>query len=464
MSAAQKSGALMACCYALPMMAISMIAAVISASLAYAQPITVPLPPEPRNVTEGIHTTNELVASYSDVSEFQRRSSPVGLFETRWAGPPGADILTTPCTAWLIDRNRILTNYHCYQPSLMAQGLPNYRRDRSTFRPGFLGTGEGGSYTATFISGNPELDYAIFELNDDANPGDTYGIIRIAAGFQSSADRLPTLIVHHPLGMHLMIAKDGTCHAQRYSLTDRSISHMCDTRLGSSGSPLLIYSWALNRTGNADQVPYREMPIAIGLHYFGFDDQAPTSNHPNLAINMNLIIEDNEYLQSIACRWRENNVFDCPEVAHGQSQTQLRQDAIEIVIPATSFTNSSHVIPALDENAVLYGDGIVLSASPGRQVLNIAEYQVRIEQAGHYWLYVEYASASPRPVYINISRPNGVARMTNKIASSTGCWEVRCQTWERQGMVELSTGLVTISLGRRNDFPHIRTIRLVAIE
>lgn len=334
MSASEKSGGLAVGSFTIAMMMSSIMAAAFSIGLAYAQPITVVMPNAPVNATLGIETTNELLADYRNIPEFQRRSSPVGLFETRWTGPVGAAIFHFPCTAWLIDRNRILTNYHCYQPSTSNQNnntinLTGYRLERATFRLGFLAEGEGRTYDARFVEGSRELDYAIFELNDNA--GDIYGIVRIAAGFHSSADRLPTLIVHHPLGTPLMIAKDGTCHAQPYSLNNRTIRHMCDTRYGSSGSPLLVYNWARNPTGNADQVPYREAPLAIGLHFIGFQNRAPTPNHPNQAINMNLIVEDNDYLQSIACRF-EGGGFTCPHLAHGEiaRRDHSRLSAVEL--------------------------------------------------------------------------------------------------------------------------------------
>jgi hypothetical protein len=73
-------------------------------------------------------------------------------------------------------------------------------------------------------------------------------------------------------------------------------------------------------------------------------------------------------------------------------------------------------------------------------------------KGGQYNLYVEYAAATARPVYITVNNKT----ISNAANAATGCWDVTCQQLLIQGGVTLRSGVNTIVVRRTSVFPHIR--------
>jgi len=182
----------------------------------------------------------------------------IGRMDVCWENEDGKSAITY-CTATLLDKNRILTNFHCTNPgegSRLTQ-LGYFAVDARLlmgFEDQFETEGVS-SYRVVLPAriGSPvdEADAQIFKVLGKPNIkwGETK--LRVADRFDAGE---AMIIVHHPAGMVKMFSsvrcniKDSQAKA-----ADNVIRHECDTAGGSSGSLLL-----------------RERDLAIvGLHHQG---------------------------------------------------------------------------------------------------------------------------------------------------------------------------------------------------
>lgn len=106
-----------------------------------------------------------------------------------------------------------------------------------------------------------------------------------------------------------------------------------------------------------------------------------------------------------------------------------------------------------------YGDGIGIISDPGGQK-NFAEYDVEIEKAGSYFLYLRYAAAKARPGRALI---DGVVAVENAIAEATGGWMPENQQWHYEGQLELTVGKRVLRLESEPMMSHLDKIRLVPV-
>jgi len=144
----------------------------------------------------------------------------------------------TTCTGVLIDRETVVSNYHCVQYSL------SFQRTESADRPScsdilvefdYLRKDErgiGGRCLSLRI--NKELDVALLTVNPDKVRRKD-GTFRSPVLLRSGDDSIPAAVslVHHPLGLPLSI---GPCVVSSYEKDD--VLHDCHSAHGSSGSPL----------------------------------------------------------------------------------------------------------------------------------------------------------------------------------------------------------------------------------
>ena len=189
------------------------------------------------------------------------------------------DVLTDkglfPCTAFIVSKQHILTNYHCSLGLLDDENIGATRIDGSKFLAGYIQTGvdEGTKqYTVipTPVEFSVELDYAVLEVI--GNPSLEYGKLKLAS--LDPTDRAPFWIIGHPQGKGQHISREK-CRASTPAVSRNTLLHTCDTLPGNSGSPVIDAG----------------LQVVVALHHAGI-----ANDSVNSAILMSKILEHSEIL------------------------------------------------------------------------------------------------------------------------------------------------------------------------
>ena len=212
---------------------------------------------------------NEPIINYSVGSIFAQIGRSVGRL----------DVLTDkglfPCTAFIVSKKYILTNYHCSLGLLDNTNIGATRIDGSQFVAGYTQTGidEGTKkYTVipTPVETSKPLDYAVLEVLGD--PSEEYGQLKLASITPNNGD--PFWIIGHPMGEGQRISREK-CKANNPALSAGKLLHTCDTLPGNSGSPVI--------DAGLQQV--------VALHHAGSQKDSV-----NFAILMSEILENSKVL------------------------------------------------------------------------------------------------------------------------------------------------------------------------
>jgi len=146
---------------------------------------------------------NESIRNYSTDSVFSRMGRSVGRL----------DILTDagifPCTAFIVDKKYLLTNYHCVPGILDNAQAKATRIDAVQFVAGYVqqGVEEGTEkfiVSPTPVESNQELDYSILEVI--GNPSAKYGMLALSD--REPHDRDPYWVIGHPMGEAQRISRE----------------------------------------------------------------------------------------------------------------------------------------------------------------------------------------------------------------------------------------------------------------
>lgn len=162
----------------------------------------------------------------------------------RFVGDDGGSYV---CTAFLVTPDLMLTNQHCIaSPAELASTLVDFDFDSATATPRTLRLRE-------LLRTNEALDYSLVRLEEavDRPP--------LSLDSSSPPDREQLLIVQHPGGEPKQVSLrectvDGALVEGRRD-PDTDFGHQCDTKGGSSGSPVFRFS----------------TKTVVGLHHLGFD-------------------------------------------------------------------------------------------------------------------------------------------------------------------------------------------------
>ncbi|MDB3929677.1 trypsin-like peptidase domain-containing protein [Paracoccaceae bacterium] len=182
---------------------------------------------------------------------------------------------TFPCTAFIVSKQHILTNYHCSLGLLDDERIGATRIDASQFVAGYTQTGvdEGTkkfTVIPTPVETNAELDYAVLEVI--GNPSQEFGELKLASLVPN--DRAPFWIIGHPQGKGQHISREK-CRASTPAISRNTLLHTCDTLPGNSGSPVI--------DAGLQQV--------VALHHAGI-----ANDSVNAAILMSKILENSTVL------------------------------------------------------------------------------------------------------------------------------------------------------------------------
>ncbi|KUF11720.1 trypsin-like serine peptidase [Pseudoponticoccus marisrubri] len=212
---------------------------------------------------------NEPILTYGETSLPRQLGRPVGRLDMLYASGK-----TGVCTAFIVDENHILTNFHCV-PGLDGGGV-----QAAQFVAGYV-DGAHGRGAETFqvsvqpVESSQPLDYAVLRVFGD--PASRFGTVEIAADAPANGEVL--WIIGHPQGQAQHISREG-CAADDPAVSPQGkLVHSCDTLGGNSGSPVF-------------RVTDRKV---IGLHHAG-DNRTGY----NFAIPMAAILAESRVLKAAA--------------------------------------------------------------------------------------------------------------------------------------------------------------------
>ena len=189
------------------------------------------------------------------------------------------DVLTDkglfPCTAFIVSKKYILTNYHCSLGLLDNEKIGATRIEATQFVAGYVQTGidEGTNrYTVVPIpvEFSEKLDYAVLEVI--GNPSQDYGELKLASMVPN--DRTPFWVIGHPQGKGQHISREK-CRASSPAVSKTKLLHTCDTLPGNSGSPVIDAG----------------LQVVVALHHAGI-----ANDSVNAAILMSKILENSKVL------------------------------------------------------------------------------------------------------------------------------------------------------------------------
>ncbi|MDA8830121.1 serine protease [Planktomarina temperata] len=189
------------------------------------------------------------------------------------------DVLTDkglfPCTAFIVSKKYILTNYHCSLGLLDNEQIGATRIEATQFVAGYVQTGidEGtDKYTVVPIpiESSEKLDYAVLEVI--GNPSQDYGELKLASMVPN--DRTPFWVIGHPQGKGQHISREK-CRASSPAVSKAKLLHTCDTLPGNSGSPVIDAG----------------LQVVVALHHAGI-----ANDSVNAAILMSKILENSTVL------------------------------------------------------------------------------------------------------------------------------------------------------------------------
>jgi hypothetical protein len=186
-------------------------------------------------------------SSEASLSRFALAAKSVGRLDFDVATNNGAVMDT--CTAFLISDRYVMTAYHCTldldgnKPKVIKAGMlrMGYLSD-ARFGAAYSLKCTGGSACSP-VEGDHQLDYAIFELTEEAQvklKADGYAAVKFPS---NSADLVPSMgqnlfVVHHPFGREQFITR-AFCRVM--APADPSTPRFydtCATLGGSSGAPV----------------------------------------------------------------------------------------------------------------------------------------------------------------------------------------------------------------------------------
>ncbi|WP_164932929.1 trypsin-like peptidase domain-containing protein [Tropicibacter alexandrii] len=177
---------------------------------------------------------NEFISNYGATSVFARTGRPVGRL----------DILTdkghAPCTAFLVDGNRLVTNHHCVPGILDNDRLGASAIIAVQIRLGYVRDGiEDGTrmfhVNPVPLETNKDLDYSVLQVvGGDANA--EFGALDLSAALPG--DRDPLWVIGHPMGEAQRISREK-CQTDSPAVASGRLRHTCDTLPGNSGSPVI---------------------------------------------------------------------------------------------------------------------------------------------------------------------------------------------------------------------------------
>lgn len=187
------------------------------------------------------------------------------------------DDLPAWCTGFMVSENTLLTNHHCVKSQTECNDL----KVQFNYHVSELGSkSEISQYSCKKF--NPDfasatLDYAFIQL--EGAPGKTFGKIQLKKpenNSQKISNDTKLLIIQHPAGEPKKITKTN-CTVGNIPvdgiISNSDLSHTCDTRGGSSGSPVFDTQGTL-----------------VALHHYGFAEGGNWSE--NRAVVMEQILDD----------------------------------------------------------------------------------------------------------------------------------------------------------------------------
>jgi V8-like Glu-specific endopeptidase len=171
------------------------------------------------------------------------------------------------CTAFLINRDTVMTNHHCIPNADSAVGVKLHFRHEDG-----VAEEDHDIYSCdTFVGNNRTLDFAL--LKCDGAPGEQWGTVTLSTQPVEVEDEI--YVIHQNCDYY----SDRNCdwnkkisNGKISKVGERELTHSADTLGGSSGSPLF----------EADSV--------VGIHHAGYGNDGSGRGYENYAVSMSKIV------------------------------------------------------------------------------------------------------------------------------------------------------------------------------
>ena len=288
---------------------------------------------------QGPDATYESLDNYGEFTRFRKLSAPVGRLDII------RDKKISTCTASIISREYILTNFHCisniktekpitqawivmdYYDATQLADAPKYQVDPEP------------------IETDEKLDYAILKV--EGNPSARFGTVSLSK--QETPSKASLLIIHHPEGQPKHITRQQ-CLSSEKSVTDKNVLlHTCDTFPGSSGAPIFD-----DASGEV-----------VAIHYGGFGDA--DFEKLNRAKKMSSLLENSATLTKIADETPTNKPISSrlnpiSALQPGMKRAELKQlEDQPMVIDNIPFPKSNFHFKYFDDGGEIKVESITFS-------------------------------------------------------------------------------------------------------
>lgn len=196
------------------------------------------------------------VYSRSKSDRIREFGSAIGRLDICWANESGETEITY-CTANLLSRNQVLTNFHCTDRQVLrGTKLEDYQVEKIRLVLGFddlQDTSVVRSYNVNTVPvrASENADAQLLEVSGD--PNSEWGSVELVYTGKVASNEALT-VIHHPASLSKMFNPIRcNVHASQDKAEPNRVRHVCDTARGSSGTLLL-----------------REKDLAlVGLHFAG---------------------------------------------------------------------------------------------------------------------------------------------------------------------------------------------------
>ncbi len=192
----------------------------------------------------------EPISEFNADDRYRQFGAPIARLDMLLEDESGDQFVST-CTANLIARDVLLTNYHCIPGMekdvkvVRSIAVFDYLREDQTSSPQY-------EVDITPITANYDKDFALLRVAD--NPGDTFGYFELQP--QKAKANQSLFIIHHPAGMPKRLTRFRCKAYAPEPYAQVYFRHRCDTLGGSSGSLIFNLNFevvALHNQGGLTQ-------------------------------------------------------------------------------------------------------------------------------------------------------------------------------------------------------------------
>ncbi len=178
----------------------------------------------------GMRAKFEVVGGLNENDKYRILSRPIGRLDMLMERSSDGARYVTTCTAAIVSKDSILTNYHCVPGTQSGVSVKIASLLMDHLSPEREATDRYPVETSP-VEADKALDYALLRVS--GNPAAKFGSVSLQ--FRDPVGNESLFIFHHPGGLPKRLTRFD-CKAHRSALDGNAMRHRCDTLPGSSGA------------------------------------------------------------------------------------------------------------------------------------------------------------------------------------------------------------------------------------